>query len=287
MKKSIVGFLFVLPALLFLIVFKLIPIGVSVFESLMKTSFVSGKSFVGFSNYGFLFFEDPVFWNSFKVTVLYSLIVNPLTAGISLLMALLLNNERLSSKFFRGLFFLPAAISCVVVSVIWTVILDPNFGLANSMLISAGMKPQPFFSSSSQALFSLSFLTVWRNSGYWMVFFLAGMRNIPHELYESAEIDGASSFSKTFRITLPLLTRTFSFVLVANTAFNFLSFAPVYIITRGGPDGSTNLLMYEAYKSAFVSIDTGRANAITTVLLAVVFFFSLFELKLTKAKFEY
>jgi len=287
MKKSIVGFLFVLPALLFLILFKLIPIGVSIFESLMKTGFVSGKSFTGLSNYGFLFFEDPVFWNSFKVTVIYSLMVNPLTAGISLLMALLLNNERLFSKFFRGLFFLPAAISCVVVSVLWAVILDPNFGFANGILTSVGIKPQPFFSSSSQALFSLSFLTVWRNSGYWMVFFLAGMRNIPHELYESAEIDGASSYSKTFRITVPLLKRTFSFVLVANTAFNFLSFAPVYIITRGGPDGSTNLLMYEAYKSAFISIDTGRANAITTVLLAVVFFLSLFELKLTKAKFVY
>jgi multiple sugar transport system permease protein len=100
-------------------------------------------------------------------------------------------------------------------------------------------------------------------------------------------IDGASTLQKTLKITLPLLTRTMSFVLVANTAFNFLSFAPVYIITKGGPMGSTNLLMYESYKSAFVNADMGRASAITSILLAIILVFSFFELKLTKANFEY
>ncbi|MGC9322157.1 MAG: carbohydrate ABC transporter permease, partial [Kosmotogaceae bacterium] len=119
------------------------------------------------------------------------------------------------------------------------------------------------------------------------MYFLAGLQNIPETLYEAAEIDGASTLRKTFKITLPLLTRTISFVLVANTAFNFLSFAPVYIITKGGPMGSTNLLMYESYKSAFVNLDMGRASAITTILLGIILAFSFFELRFTRARFEY
>lgn len=285
--KKYAGLFFVLPALIFLVVFKIIPIGLSIFESLMQSSFTRGKSFTGLDNYAFLLFEDPVFWNSFKVTIFYSLMVNPLTALLSVIMALLLNSGRLYTRFFRTLFFLPSAVSCVVVSVLWSVILDPYYGMANGMLNSLGMKAQPFFSSPSQALPSLAFLNIWRNSGYWMVFFLAGLKNIPGELYESADIDGASYFNKLFKITLPLLVRTFSFVLIANTAFNFLTFAPVYIITRGGPDGSTNLLMYEAYKSAFINLDMGRANAITTVLLTLILIFSFFELRLSKARFEY
>lgn len=205
----------------------------------------------------------------------------------SLVMALLLNENHFFTKFFRTVFFLPTAISFAVVSVIWAIVLDPYYGLANSFLVLLGFKPQPFFSSPNQALWGLIMLSVWRSSGYWMMYFLAGLQNIPNTLYEAADIDGASGLMKTFKITLPLLKRTVSFVLVANTAFNFLNFAPVYIITKGGPMGSTNMLMYESYKSAFVNLDMGRASAITSILLVIILVFSVIELKLTKAKFEY
>ncbi|HNS76807.1 carbohydrate ABC transporter permease [Mesotoga prima] len=286
-RNNKVAWLFVLPALVFLLVFKIWPIGVSVVESLTITSYTGTKSFVGFENYEYLFKHDPVFWKSFSVTLLYSIIVNPLIVLTSLLMALLLNSSHFFTKFFRTVFFLPTAISFAVVSVIWMIVLDPYNGLANSFLTMFGFKPQPFFASPDQALWGLILLNVWRSSGYWMMYFLAGMQNIPETLYEAAEIDGASTLSKTFKITLPLLTRTISFVLVANTAFNFLSFAPVYIITKGGPMGSTNLLMYESYKSAFVNLDMGRASAITTILLGIILVFSFFELRFTRARFEY
>lgn len=281
------AWLFVSPALVLLLVFKIWPICVSFIESFMQASFSGKKSFVGLENYVYLFRHDPTFWNSVKVTFLYSLLVNPLILVVSLLMALLLNEGYGFTKFFRTVFFLPTAISFSVVAVIFAVVLDPYYGLANSFLKSLGLQGQPFFGSTDQALWCVIWLSVWRSAGYWMMYFLAGLQNIPQAIYEAAQIDGANGLQRMFRLTLPLLTRTTSFVLVSNTAFNFLMFAPVYIITRGGPRGSTNLLMYESYTSAFVNADMGRASAITSILLLIILAFSFIELKLTKARFDY
>lgn len=275
------------PALVLLVVFKLWPILVSFSESLMSTSITGTKTFVGLQNYIYLIREDPVFWGSVKVTFLYSLVVNPLMVVTALVLALLLNSASKYASFFRTLYFLPSAVSYAVVAVIWGVVFDPHYGLANSFLRLLGIAPQPFLTSSSQALWCIVFLVLWRNAGYWMMFFLAGLQGIPREIYEAADIDGATGFQKVFRITLPLLTRTMSFVLVSNTAFNFLTFAPVYILTAGGPRGATNLLMFESFKSAFVSLDIGRAAAISSVLLLIILVFSLAELRITRASFEY
>ncbi|MEL7555483.1 sn-glycerol-3-phosphate transport system permease protein UgpA [bioreactor metagenome] len=286
-KSRGAAWLFVLPALILLLLFKVWPIGVSFFESVMQTSFSGRRSFVGFENYSYLFKHDPTFWNSVKVTFFYSILVNPLIIIVSLTMALLLNGGHAFTKFFRTVFFLPTAISFSVVAVIFAVVLDPYYGLANSFLKLLGLPGQPFFGSQDQALWCIIWLSVWRSAGYWMMYYLAGLQNIPKTIYEAAEIDGANGFQRLFKLTLPLLTRTTSFVLVSNTAFNFLMFAPVYIITRGGPRGSTNLLMYESYTSAFVNSDMGRASAITSILLVIILVFSFIELKITKAKFEY
>jgi multiple sugar transport system permease protein len=286
-KSRSAAWLFVSPALILLVVFKIWPICVSFIESFMQASFSGKKSFVGLENYVYLFRHDPTFWNSIKVTFIFSLLVNPLILVVSLLMALLLNEGYGFTKFFRTVFFLPTAISFSVVAVIFAVVLDPYYGLANSFLKLIGLQSQPFFGSTDQALWCIIWLCVWRSAGYWMMYFLAGLQNIPQAIYEAAQIDGANGLQRMFRLTLPLLTRTTSFVLVSNTAFNFLMFAPVYIITRGGPRGSTNLLMYESYTSAFVNADMGRASAITSILLLIILAFSFIELKLTKARFEY
>jgi multiple sugar transport system permease protein len=286
-KEAKTGICFVAPAFLFLTLFKLFPIGVSLVESFIRTGITGTKTFVGLENYIYLFKFDPVFWSSTCVTILYSVIINPAMVVISLLMALLLNKSFRYINFFRSLFFLPSAISLAVVAVIWGVIFDPYYGLANSFLRLGGISPQPFFSSSNQALACLVFLGIWRSAGYWMMFYLAGLQGIPAEIYEAANIDGATGWQKFFGITLPLLKRTTAFVLISNTAFNFLTFAPIYILTNGGPRGSTNLLMYESYKSMFVNLDSGKASAISTILLLIILVFSTIELKVTKASFEY
>jgi multiple sugar transport system permease protein len=281
------GWLFVLPAFLLLCLFKIAPIFVSIVESLRYTGITGEKTFVGLENYLFLFTEDPVFWNSVKVTLIYSVLVNPLIVVVALLLAMLVNVRNRFVVFFRTLYFIPAAISFAVVSVIWGVVLDPYYGLANGFLALLRIPPQPFFASSGQALPSLVFLILWRSAGYWMIFFLAGLQGIPKDIYEAAEIDGVSYLQRTLRITLPLLARTISFVLVTNTALNFLTFAPVYILTNGGPCGATNILMYESYKSAFVNLDLGRATAISSVLLVIILLFAALELRLTRTSFEY
>ncbi|HBK67477.1 MAG TPA: sugar ABC transporter permease [Firmicutes bacterium] len=281
------GLAFVLPAFALLLTFKLWPIGVSIVESLMHTGITGTRTFVGLENYAYLFKADPVFWSSFKITLVYSLIINPLIVLIALGLALLLNTGMKFVKFFRTLYFLPSAISYAVVAVIWGVIFDPYYGLANSFLRFFNLKPQPYFSSPNQALLCIVFLVLWRSVGYWMMFYLAGLQGISEEIYEAASIDGAGRMQKLWRITIPLLKRTTAFILISNTAFNFLTFAPVYILTNGGPQGSTNLLMYESFKSAFVNLDMGRASAISTILLLIIFLISMIELKLTKTSFEY
>ena len=286
-REAKTGWVFVLPAFLLLCLFKITPIFISFVESLQYTGITGGKSFVGLENYLFLFTDDPVFWNSVKVTLIYSLLVNPLIVVAALVLAMLVNVRNKFAVFFRTLYFIPAAISFAVVSVIWGIVLDPYYGLVNGFLALVGIPPQPFFASSGQALPSLIFLILWRSAGYWMIFFLAGLQGIPKDIYEAAEIDGVSYLQRTFRITLPLLARTISFVLVTNTALNFLTFAPVYILTNGGPRGATNILMFESYKSAFVNLDMGRATAISSVLLLIILLFSAVELKLTRASFEY
>lgn len=281
------AYLFLFPALLALIVFRIAPIFVSLRESLMFTG-ISGKStFVGLENYLYLLTEDTVFWNSMKVTLLFSLIVNPLMVLVSLLFALLLNRKHPFTGFFRTVFFMPSAVSFSVIAVVWGVILDPYYGLANSFLSLFRIPPQPFLTSTHQALSCIILLCLWRSAGYWMMFFLAGLQGIPEQIYEAADLDGVSSLQRLFRITLPLLIRTMSFVLVSNTAFNFLTFAPVYILTQGGPIGATNLLMYESYKSAFMNLDMGRANAISSILFLFILGISAIELRLTRTSFEY
>jgi multiple sugar transport system permease protein len=142
------------------------------------------------------------------------------------------------------------------------------------------LPPQPFFRSESQALASLIAIASWKGVGYWMIFLLAGLLAIPRELHEAASIDGASAWQRFTRITLPLMRRPLAFVLVADTAINFLLFAPVYVITHGGPNGATALLMFEAYQAAFAFLNHGRSLAISSVILAIIAVIAVVELRL-------
>jgi multiple sugar transport system permease protein len=133
-----------------------------------------------------------------------------------------------------------------------------------------GMEAQPFFTGKDQALESIMLVATWKGCGYWMMFLLAGINDIDTSIYEAAKIDGSSYWNTVFHITLPLLKKQIAFVVIADTTSNLLLFAPMYMITKGGPRGSTNVLMYEAYKSAFVYGDQARAAALMTVLLLMV-----------------
>lgn len=268
--ERFVPYAFLLPAFAGLLLFHLLPIVYSLGRSFFTTVLGSGSlHFSGLENYLGLF-SDPVFWKSLGQTLLFNLIVNPLQTALALGLALLVNVRLPGIGLFRSVFFIPVGVSLAVASVLWGMVLDSQSGLLNGLLIGLGLPPQPFLDNPGQALGSIVAIASWKGVGYWMIFFLAGLQGIPRSLYEAAAIDGASPLRSFFAITLPLLRRTTAFVLIADTAANFLLFVPVAVLTGGGPVGATNFLMYESYRSGIVGLDMGRATAITVIILLLL-----------------
>ena len=214
--------------------------------------------------------RDSVFWKSVLVTLKLNIVIIPVQMVLSLALALLVNNRLKLVGVFRTLFFLPFTVSSAVACVIWSLLLSQNNGLVNSILNSMGVASQGFWGDRNQALWCVVVEASWVGCGYWMVFFLAGLKGIDRQVYESAQIDGAGYMRTLWSITLPLLKNVMLFVMVANTTSNLLLFTPMKIITNGGPMGSTNTLMFEAYKSAFKYGKQERSAAIVTVLLVLV-----------------
>lgn len=261
--------LFLLPALAGLVLFKLYPIFNGFVQSLYTTGFISGeKSFAGIQSYASLF-ADPVFWNSLKVTLWFNLIINPLQIILAFALAVLLNTKIKRISLFRGVHFVPVAVSVPTACVLWNIMLSPEQGVVNSILAALGFSPQPFLGSSTQALGSIIAIASWKGVGYWALFLLAGLQEVPASLYEASSLDGASRWKQFVHVTYPMMKRTLTFVVVSVTTANLLLFSPMYILTKGGPEHSTNVLMLESYNNAFLYSDLGRASAIVVILLLI------------------
>jgi multiple sugar transport system permease protein len=256
-----------LPALLGLALFRVYPIVLAVFESLFST-FRGERLFVGFENY-ILLLTDNGFWQSLWVTLWFNLIINPLQVALALLLALMFVQKVPFIGIFRFLFLIPIGVSLPVAVIIWRIMLLPD-GLLNGFLGALGLPPLRFLTSPDLALYSIIAIATWKGISYWMIFIIGGLQNISPEIHEAARLEGASSWQRLWLVTLPLLKPTLLFVLVADVTINFLLFAPIFMLTNGGPRNSTNVLMYEAYKSGFVFGDMGRAMAIVVVLVALL-----------------
>ncbi|WP_338720950.1 sugar ABC transporter permease [Devosia sp. XK-2] len=256
-----------LPALLGLALFRVYPIVLAVFESLFST-FRGERLFVGFENY-ILLLTDNGFWQSLWVTLWFNLIINPLQVALALLLALMFVQKVPFIGIFRFLFLIPIGVSLPVAVIIWRIMLLPD-GLLNGFLGALGLPPLRFLTSPELALYSIIAIATWKGISYWMIFIIGGLQNISPEIHEAARLEGASSWQRLWLVTLPLLKPTLLFVLVADVTINFLLFAPIFMLTNGGPRNSTNVLMYEAYKSGFVFGDMGRAMAIVVILVALL-----------------
>jgi hypothetical protein len=260
---KIFPYLLVLPALALIIIFKMYPIVLNIWVSLRwKDSF----SVINYFN----IITDNAFWKSLWITLKFNLILTPLQIVISLGMALLVSRKIKGIGFFRTIYYLPVTISITVACIMWNMMLNPQNGIVNSILLKIGINAQPFFTGNTQALASIMALSSWKGCGYWMMFLMAGIKDIDVSLYDAAKMDGASYWKTVFYVIIPALKKTFAFVLIADTTSNLLLFAPMYMITKGGPQDSTNVLMYEAYKSAFIYGDQARSAALMTVLLLIV-----------------
>jgi multiple sugar transport system permease protein len=284
-RERWIPFAFLAPALLGLLMFRLFPIGMSAFGSFFSENIRGDTLFVGFRNYSEIFNDDS-FWNTLKVTLIFNLIINPFQIFCAMALALMVQRPTRFIELFRMAFIMPMTVSIALTSIIWSILLDPTLGPVNGALRAFGFQGQSFFRSESQALPTLIMVATWKGAGYWMIFLLAGLLAIPKEIHDAALVDGAVGLKKFIYITLPLMKRPLAFVLVADTAANFLLFAPIYIITNGGPNGSTQLLMFEAYQAAFAYLNHGRSMAISTVILVIVLVMAALELRFFKTPEE-
>ena len=277
-RLRLLPYLLLLPALVFCFVFRLYPIGYSFFQSFHFKGVLSLRTY---SN----LFTDKHFWNALWITLKMNFVMIPLQIVISLALAMLVNTSIKSIGIFRSIYYIPVTISMPVAAICWSMILNYNNGIANSLLGTLfHMNPQGFFTDSRQAFWCVILLCTWKGCGYWMMFFLAGLKGIDESIYEAAQMDGAGFWAKTFRITIPLLKRTTLFVTVANTSVNLLLFAPMKLITEGGPSGTNNVLMYEAYQQAFKYGNYSKGSAITTVLVVLILLIVLVQFRLMGEK---
>ncbi|HTT92830.1 MAG TPA: sugar ABC transporter permease [Acidimicrobiales bacterium] len=278
------GLLFLLPFCAALIVFQYVAIGLMIRNSLFSYSFLGGTTkFVGVGNYTTLV-HDPLAIQSIEVTVLFALGSVLLQVPLGLALAILLNRPGLSTTALRAIIFSPVVSSVVVVTTMWTFIYAPSGGLANSILAVFGIAPLKFITSSNEALASVIVMTLWEEVGFSMVLFLAGLQAIPRDYEEVAALDGAGALQRFWYVVLPLLRRTTLLVVVTTTVFSFQAFAQAEIMTNGGPNGSTNFMVFNIYEEAFTLGDPGYASALSVVLLLIVLVVSLTQMRAIRSR---
>ena len=270
-NDAFIPYLFLFPAIALLVIFSLIPAISTLKQSLYASSPIRGAEpvFVGFENMARIL-QDPVFWKSVQVTLWFSLIVNPLQTALALGLALVANQRTKGIKFFRSIYLLPVAISINVAVVVWGLMVDPNAGLINGMLNQLGISEQPFLTSPDQSLWTIIMIISWKGIPYWSLFFLAALQGISNSIYEAGIMDGASGWQLLTRIVLPILRPIILFVLVADTIVNFTLFVPIQLLTQGGPQLSTNLVMYETYRRGFIYGDLGSSAVMLTFMFVVI-----------------
>lgn len=275
-KESLVAWLFLTPALLALFFFRLLPAG-----NALVLSFFNRGEFVAFDNFAFLF-TSPRFLAALRTTFLFNIVINPLQILISLGLALLLTQKIFGSNLWRIIIFMPITIPAAVSALVWGVAFRPD-GLINAVLGALNIAPQPWLTSPDQALIAIMILVSWAGCGYWMVFLIAGLKDIPDDFREAAEMDGANWWQTLIHVILPLMRRPLAFVVVADTVANFLLFAPIQILTQGGPRSSTLLIMYEIFQEVYTYRDFGLAYAEVSLLMIVVLFIVIIEFKLMRS----
>ncbi|MFB6075286.1 MAG: carbohydrate ABC transporter permease [Haloarculaceae archaeon] len=244
------------------------------------------KPFVGLDNYVRLL-TDSTFHKALINTASYSASLLLFDVPIALGLALLLDMNLRGTRFYSAAIFLPVVTSWVVVSLIWTWLYQPDYGMINSFLQGVGLPTLEWLNSRHTALASISIMSIWKHVGFNMVIFLAGLKGIPNQYYEAAAIDGADRWQRFRNITLPLLKPTSFLVVLVTMIFSFRLFAQVYVMTGGGPVHSSTSIVYYLWQQGFKQFNMGYASAIAVVLFVIVFALSLIQNRYAGDDVEY
>lgn len=281
-REARLGWVFVAPAFLHLLVFALFPMLYALFISLFKWQLLrEHQVFVGLQNYAVAFAESP-FWNALWNSARFALAAVPLGMIVALAVAILVNQKLRGITVFRTLFYIPSIASGVAIAMLWIYVYLPETGMINTILATFGVESVDFLNRAEWAMWALVFMSVWTGLGPRMVLFLAGLLSIPQTLYEAAELDGASKLRTLWSVTLPMLVPTTLFVLVTSTIGALQIFTPVYMMTKGQPEDTTDVVGYHIYTEAWVNFNVGLASAKSFVLLAVVIAISILQFRMMR-----
>lgn len=279
-KETRKFFLFISPWIIGFLLFSLIPMGMSLYYSLKDWDVLTPETFVGAKNYIDLF-DDKLFFQSVKVTAIYTVIVVPMNVFLSLLVAILLNADGPFISTFRTIYYLPATLSGVVVSILWQWIFNSKYGLLNDFLGKLGIEGPRWLSDPDWSMCALVIMSVWSIGGG-IIMYLAGLQAVPHDLFEAARLDGAGFWKRLFHITLPSMSPIILFTFLTSMIGTLQTFVQAYIMTAGGPNNSTLFYAYYLYQNGFVYKKMGKACAMAWLLLIVIILLSMLVLKVSE-----
>ena len=276
------GFLYILPALLFVALFVLWPLGQVAWLSLTDTSLLGGGKFIGLENYVDAF-RDRAFWRALWFTVRYTVFITPLLMGLGFALALLTAPNRPLQQFTRGVVFLPVVIGLGSSSLLWYWLFDQQVGLFNFILVDLGLISEPvvWFTNADRALAAVIISVTWKVIGFGMILFVAGIQSINSEITEAALIDGASYLQRLWSIVLPLTTRIILLTTLISVIGSMLAFDQFYIMTGGNPRGQTFTSVYWIYQNSFISFKLGYGAALSMILTLIILVFSSIQVFLT------
>ena len=269
LRKSVRAYLFVLPYFLPFVAFLVVPTFWSVWLSFNKGGILDSAEFVGLANWREIS-SDTELTGAIKNTAVYAIEAIVLVFFLALIIALLLNRYRTGSNFFKLALYIPLLAPAVLVGLIWQFLTNYDFGLINVMLNAVGLDRLNILGGSTLALLTIVLAEVWRGLGFWTLYFLASLQNIPEELQDAARVDGAKGLQRFRRVTLPLLKPMLLFAVVIAIIANFQVFDTVYVLTQGGPHESTSTLVWFIWKRMFQFQETGQAYAAAVLLLGIV-----------------
>ena len=285
-SEHVAGWAFVTPAVVLIAIFFLIPIGWSLLLSLRADNLLGSSHYIGLKNYDALF-KDPTFRSAVGHTLLYTVIFVPVSVLGALALAVALNRRIRGIRFYRLAVFIPLVTSTVATGIVFLWLLDPTFGLVNYVLHALGIPQQQFLQDPNEAMYCIIAMTVWGWLGFDVIVYLAALQGIPEELIEAAEIDGASRWSRFRTIIVPLLSPASLFLVVWSTINALQLFDEIYVTTRGGPLGSTTVLVYYLYQQAFQFFDAGYGSAIAYVLFLAILIITLVQMWVGRRRVYY
>ncbi|MBQ9299135.1 MAG: sugar ABC transporter permease [Clostridia bacterium] len=280
------GLIFASPWIIGFLCFLLVPLVYSIYISLTNYNFLNTPKFIGIANYQKMLFKDPMIWHSLRITLIYALVSVPLQMIFAFILALLLNMPLKGVTIFRTIFYVPSLVVVVASSLLWRQMLNTDFGIINYILSLVGIPKVHWLANTGSIITSLVIIHLW-GCGRAIIINLSGMQGIPTQLYEAAEIDGASKFRQVFAITIPMLTPTIFLNLLTGMIGAFKSFAMVNVLTQGGPNNASKFYMLYLFENAFKNYRMGYASAMSWLLFLIVAILTLMIFKSSNSWVHY